>query len=91
MGYVTIWIEGEKLLEEFCLKRFKERPKFIETIGKCGDARIHMVYKEKEGKGYVCMYLLYMQHPDGNIYDIAQKERESYEEIRADRTSLLVR
>ena len=94
-----IWIEGEKALNEFCLKRFKEKPRFMETCFKVGIARGRMIYKEIPETGhYTDMYLLYMDAPSGftganhtgsgMLTDI---ERMTYEEIRADRTAILKR
>lgn len=89
MAYITKWIEGEKNLHEFCIKRFGEKPRFVETIGRVGDAKVELIYKWKEGYGYVAMYLLYMQHPTGTIHYFDDIRRMTYEEIRADRTSIL--
>ena len=94
-----IWIEGEKALNEFCLKRFKEKPRFLETCFRVGTARGRMIYKEIPETGhYTDMYLLYMDAPSGftganhigsgMLTDI---ERMTYEEIRADRTAILKR
>lgn len=90
--YTAIWIEGEKNLNDFCIKRFKERPRFCETIGNCGTAKIHMIYKYKgEGIGYVAMYLMFMKHHSGTLTysDIMDMERMSYEEIRTDSKAIL--
>lgn len=89
MGYIYKWIEGEKNLDDYCAKRFGEQPRFIETIGRVGEAKVELIYKMKEGHGYVAMYLLYMQHPTGTIWDFNDLRRMSYEEIRADRTSIV--
>lgn len=90
-GYIYKWIEGEKNLEDYCLKRFKERPRFVETIGRVGTegAKIWNIYKHKPEGGYANMYLLFMPHEKGTIYDIGELSKMSYEDIRADRNSLL--
>lgn len=91
--YITKWIEGEQNLNEFCLKRFKETPRFIETIGKVGyAAKVYLIYKWREDKQkYTDMYLLFMEHPKGTVGDISNFQHQSYEEIRANRDSLLIR
>ena len=66
MPYATIWIEGEKALDAFCMKRFGAKPHFVETIGRCGAATIYMVY---------------MEHPNGGVNDIMSVTGESYEVI----------
>lgn len=91
--YIVKWIEGEKNLEEFCLKRFKEKPRFCETIGHCGDATIHMIYKYRQDKSrYTQMFFLFMRHENGTISDghLSDKERMTYEQIRTDSTSILI-
>ncbi len=90
MYYTTIWIEGEDRLNDFCQRRFQERPRFVETVGRVGTAKVYMVYKWREDrKRYVDMYLLFMEHPKGTVGDIAEKRLMTYEEIRADKTSIL--
>lgn len=98
--YSYIWIEGEKNLEEFCMKRFGERPHFMETIGrvsgKGASAKVHNIYKypaddEPPYSGCHNMYFLYMEHHNGQYYysQIEEIMRWPYEKIRADRTSIL--
>ena len=87
--YICKWIESRKNLDDFCLKRFKTKPRFNGAIGHAGDATIHLIYKRKEDGSFTEMYLLYMRHQNGTIYDINQVERQTYEEIRADKTAIL--
>ena len=90
--YTTIWIEGEKDLNDFCLRRFKETPHFVETIGKVGPAKVYEIYKWREDKQrYTDMYLLFMEHPKGNVGDISDIRTQTYEQIRANRTSILIK
>lgn len=91
--YITIWIEGEENLNDFCMKRFKEKPRFVETVGSVGlSAKIHMIYKYREDKKrYTEMYLLFMQHPKGEVGYINDITNQTYEEIRANKSSILVR
>lgn len=94
--YVTKWIEGEENLREFCLRRFKEKPRFVETIGHVGGdaATIHMIYKWREDKHrYTDMYLLFMRHEQGTVGDFGLSDimHQSYEDIRTDRTAILRR
>ena len=90
MGYTTIWIEGEENLMSFCLRRFKESPTFVETIGRAGGASIHLLYKWREDKqSYVDMYLLFMPHPNGTCYDINDESKKNYEEIRSTKGAIL--
>ena len=67
--YVYKWIEGEKQMIDFCQKRFKMKPHFCETIGHCGPATIHLIYKYKDendrSKGCAQMFFLFMDHPAG--------------------------
>lgn len=93
--YTYKWIEGEAELIQFCLKRFKMEPKFCENIGHCGSAEIHKIYKNRDdndpNKGCAQMFFLFMEHPNGKIgcIDIDKIERWTYEQIRADRTSIV--
>ena len=89
MGYIYKWIEGDKNLEEYCSKRFREQPRFIETIGRVGEAKVELIYKYKNGYGYVPMYLLYMQDPKGTIWDFNDIRRMTYDEIRFDKTAIV--
>lgn len=93
--YVYKWIEGEKQMIDFCQKRFKMKPHFCETIGHCGPATIHMIYKYKDendrSKGCAQMFFLFMEHPNGKVWgeELDKIERWTYEQIRTDRTSLV--
>lgn len=91
--YTTIWIEGEDNLNKFCLKRFKDKPHFVETIGKVGiNANVHLMYKWREDKHrYTEMFLLFMEHPKGDVGYINDISGQTYEEIRANKTSILIR
>lgn len=91
MAFIYKWIEGRKNLDAYCEKRFGEKPRFVETIGRVGyeGAKVHMIYKHKANGGFAEMYLLYMQHPNGHVYWISDIETMSYEDIRADRTAIL--
>lgn len=93
-----IWIEGERNLDEFCEKRFKERPRWRETCGTVGTAKLRLIYKEKPDGHYTDCYLLYMEARDESapnvvgdhyLFDVIQ--RWSYEEIAANRYSILKR
>ena len=91
--FIAKWIEGERNLEDFCTKRFGELPRFCETIGHVGEATVHLIYKYKgEGIGYVAMYMLFMRHHSGTYTysDIMDMEKMTYEQIKADRTAILV-
>ena len=72
-------------------KKYKEKVKTV--VVQPTDEQVRRVLIEntpmKEGHGYVAMYLLYMQHPTGTIWDFNDLRRMSYEEIRADRTSIV--
>ena len=90
MMFLHKWIEGERNLYEFCIRRFGETPRFIETICKVGEnAKVYKVYKEK-GDNYTQMFLLTMPHEKGTITDIQTKLRMTYEEIRIDKSSILL-
>lgn len=94
-----IWIEGEKNLNEFCMKRFNEKPRWCETIGRVGyQAKVRFIYKEKPDGHYTDCYLLYMDARnenapnavfDSELFDVIQ--RWTYEEIAANRYSILKR
>lgn len=98
-----IWIEGDKLFDEYCMKRFKQRPRFTETCSqiyhKGGVTRIRLTYKYREDLDlYVAMFLLYMDAPQGAkctncayTSELSDIQRMSYEEIKADRTAILKR
>lgn len=95
MMYIYKWIEGEKNLNDFCIKRFKARPSFLETIGHCGPATIWLIYKYKDeidrNKGCAEMYLLFMEHSSGTklFTEIQEIMHWTYEKIKADKTSIL--
>lgn len=91
MGFIYKWIEGEENLNEYCLKRFGEKPTIIEHHGKVGTAKIIKTEKQKEDGYYHIFYLLYMKDEKGTIYDINDVTRMTYEQIRADRTAILKR
>lgn len=99
-----IWIEGEKALNDFCQRRFKDKPRFVETCGRVGSAKIRLIYKyvyKEDGETVdrvAEMYLLYMDAPydmeKGNVIGsgcLPEIERMSYEKIRADKTAILKR
>lgn len=104
--YSYIWIEGEKNLNEFCIKRFGYKPTFVETIGRVSgngaSAKIHAINKhltEEEladpnrSLSYHDMYFLYMEHRNGKYFwiEIEKIMRWDYEKIRADKTAILKR
>lgn len=92
-----IWIEGEKALNEFCLRLFKSKPLFRGTIGSVGRARVRLIYKHRGDNIGKCaeMYLLYMYASSGScsnlarIEDLDKIETMTYEEIKADKTAIL--
>ena len=78
----------------FCKKCLKEEPRFIESIAHCGPATIHLIYKYREDKNrYAEMYLLFMEHPKGNVgwNDFGEIRHMTYEQIRTDRNSILIK
>lgn len=102
--YSYIWIEGEKNLNEFCMKRFGEKPRFMETIGRVSGkgaaAKVHMINKHLTDDeladpnrtiSYHDMYFLYMEHNDGKYYqsEIQEIMRWPYEKIRTDKAAIL--
>lgn len=99
-----IWIEGKKALDEFCLRRFKETPRFTETVGHIGGkAKVRLIYKyvyDDNGEIDRCaeMYLLYMdapyssKAPNLDVWsNLTEIQRKTYEEIRLDKTAILKR
>ena len=93
MLYTYKWIEGERNLETFCAKCFKAKPTFTETIGHCDAATIELTYKFRADRAeYVPMFFLYMQHHTGTVSwnELRQIRHYDYEQIRADKSSLLV-
>ena len=90
--YIYKWIEGEDNLDAFCLKRFNERPRFVETIGRVASAKVYLIYKWREDKQkYTDMYLLFMQHPKGTTSNISDIQHQTYGQIRANKSSILIR
>lgn len=88
-GYIYKWIEGWDEMQEYCVKRFGHRASFCETVGRCDSATIWMIYKRKRDGGFAEMYLLFMPHEKGTVYDIGELSKMSYEDIRTDRNSML--
>lgn len=96
-----IWIEGEKTLDDFCQRRFNERPHWIEHTGRLSHAKVVQRYKDvyKEDGETVDrvaqMYLLWMEAPNERCKNLAGSgqlpdiQRMTYEEIKADRTAIL--
>lgn len=88
-----IWIEGEQALKSFCQKRFKqENIHWMETIGHIGGATIENIWKlDTERRKCIDMYLLYMEHPNGDIYEgeLNDIRRMTYEQIRANKHFIL--
>lgn len=94
MMYQVKWIEGEVNLNSFCLKCFGDQPGFIENIAHCGPATIHKLYIWRPDKDYYSqMFLLFMKHERGIYsYDqIVQLRKSTYEQIRTDKTAILIR
>ena len=87
--YIYKWIEGERNLNDFCAKRFNEKPRFVETIGSVTGAKIWMIYKKRPDGYYTDMYLLFMRHEKGTICDIGELSKMTYEQIILDRNSIL--
>ena len=89
MAFIYKWIEGCDEMQAFCEKRFGHRAIFCETIATCDTAKIWKMYKRKKCGEYAEMYLLFMPHEKGTIYNINELSEMSYEDIRFDRNSLL--
>ena len=93
--YSYIWIEGEKNLDEFCMKRFGEEPHFLENYGHVSgngvSARVQKIYKEDSGGNYHQMFFLWMEYEGGRYCqpEIDKIRRWPYEKIRTDRTAIL--
>lgn len=91
--YTYIWIEGYDNLQQFCEKRFKQKPQMRENSGSVGDAKIHKKYKEDADGNYHEMYFLFMEHPNGkydsylDLHDKVERKND-YEQIRLDRDSI---
>lgn len=88
-AYIYKWIEGWDEMQDFCVRRFGHRARFCETIGTCEIAKIWLIYKRKEDGRFAEMYLLFMPHEKGTVYDINKLSEMTYEDIRLDRTALL--
>lgn len=90
MMYQALWIIGERALEGFCMKRFGERPRFIETIGHCGSATIWKSYKLASDDYYRDCYLIFMPHGKGDFTysDLQEKRFEDYGKISSYRTTV---
>lgn len=100
--YSYIWIEGEDNLDTFCLKRFGERPRFMENIGKIESkgttVKVHKRYvdcaqDENDPYGSHQMFFLFMEHEGGRYtyWQLQNIMRSTYEEIRTDKTAVLRR
>lgn len=98
--YSYIWIEDEENLNDFCTRRFGEKPQFIETTGhvngRGSSAKVRLIYKDPADDEPPCsnchqMYFLYMENDGGEYYlsELDKIKKWSYEKIRADRTAIL--
>jgi hypothetical protein len=91
--YNYLWIEGERNLQEYCQRRFKETPRFMETIGHVGPVTVYLKYKKK-GDYYTPCYLLFMEARQGSGNAVTWGELKiiekwSYDKIRANKNSIL--
>lgn len=96
-----IWIEGENALNDFCERRFKEKPHWMENTGRLTRAKVAQIYKyvyKEDGETVdrvAQMFLLWMDAPNDNCKNLAGDgqlsdiQRLTYEEIKADRTAIL--
>lgn len=86
MDYTARWIEGSEELGRFCKRKYGMRPRFTETVGEAGNAKIHLHYKLRgPGLGYAEMYLVFERCPQGALMwgEVERMEWEmSYEEIK---------
>jgi hypothetical protein len=92
MFYSFLWIEGDKQLQDFCLKRFKSKVRFLETIGHVGPCTVYLIYKhDDELDKYHEMYLLVMPDPKGTVGEgsLTDLQRMSFEEIKQARGTIL--
>lgn len=94
--YTYIWIEGYEQLRDFCLQRFKMAPHLCEHSGTCGPAHIKLHYKEDKDGIFHPMYFLYMESAKGEYYSWRELHKNiemkcDYEQIKADRRSILIR
>lgn len=93
--YSYIWIEGEKNLDEFCMKRFGDKPRFLEHFasisGNGATAKIEKREVEDAEGYYHPMYLLTMRHDEGRFstIDIEREKKKTYEDIGTDRKAIL--
>lgn len=96
-----IWIEGEKALDDFCERRFNEKPRWMENTGRLTRAKVAQIYKyvyKEDGQTVARvaqMFLLWMDAPNERCKNLAGSgqlsdiQRMSYEEIKTDRTAIL--
>lgn len=102
--YTWKWIEGWKKLDEFTEKISpNDRVHWCETCGSCLKFKVRLIYKyvyDAEGNIERCaeMYFLYMPITRGsrvqnqcNAFELTEKQRMTYEQIRLDRTADLKR
>lgn len=93
--YTYIWIEGYDNLDEFCMKRFGEKPIMLENTGHIRDCTIKKTYKNTDGdplSDYHQMFFLYMPHEKGKYY-LSELDKIrviwDYARIKEDKTAIL--
>ena len=90
-NYIHAIIRGDQNLDKYCRKRFGERPHFVETIGRVGNAKVYLRYwSSPTDNGYYDYYVLIMEDERGKYYSSTEQIiKECREAVETGKARLL--
>lgn len=82
MNYATAIIRGINNLDKYCERRFHDRVRWMETIGKVGNAKVYLRYwHAPTDNGYYDYYVLVMPSETGKYYSQTEQIIREYREL----------
>ena len=91
-GYIYAVIKGEAALDKYCVKRWGERPRFMESFAHVSDVTIERIEEmSPTDDGYKQYYILYMVDPkcESLLTSYSQIRTQVHEAIRTGTARLL--
>jgi len=91
-GYIYAVIKGEKFLDEYCEKRWNERPHFMESFAHINEVTIERIEEmSPTDDGYKQYFILYMVDPkrESLLTSFSQIRKRVHEDIRTGNIALL--
>ena len=92
MQLISAIIRGNDNLYKYCEKRFRESPRFMETIGHVGKAKVYLRYwHAPTDDGYYDYYVLIMEDNERGKYYPSHQEliKECREAVETGKARLL--